>query len=151
MTRAYAPADLGDLGLRHEVGVFVYRSSPGGLLYLLLHPHPRPEEVWRPVVEPVGLDEDLEQAALRGVRQETGLNRAWDLVPAGTGLVQHVGDLQLVQWAVGFQVRSRRIQLRTRPTVAGSAWRPFEAALRSLATELHRQNLLLLHSRLTAA
>ncbi|TAH39320.1 MAG: hypothetical protein EYC70_00610 [Planctomycetota bacterium] len=151
MAPSFSPPDFGTLGLRHEVNVFVFRSGERGLEYLLLQPAPRYEAVWRPVVHPVRLDEDLHRAAVRAVRAETGLDRAFDLVSPGAGLLQSIGDLQVVDWPFGFQVRDARVAVRRRPSLAAVSWHVFDDALRSLAVDVHRQNLLQLHARLLAA
>ena len=136
--------------MRHEVNVFVFRVGGRGVEYLLLQPRPRHEAVWRPVVHPVRLDEDLHRAALRGVRAETGIDRPFDLVPSDAGLLQIIGDLQLVGWPFGFQVRDPNVEVRERRSLAGSVWRGFDEALRLMASEAHRQNLLQLHWKLVA-
>lgn len=151
MRNPFAPADLGELGLRHEVNVFVFRAGERGIEYLLLQSNPRAESVWRPVVRAVSLDEDFYRAAIRGVRAETGFDHAFDLVAPGTGLLQSVGDLQVVDWPFGFQVREPRLQPRRSPHLAAVAWQSFEEALRALDLPVHRQNLLQVHGRLLAA
>lgn len=150
MDPRFQPAELGDLGIRHEVNVFVFRVTGQGLEYLLLQPQPRQEAVWRPVVQPVSLHEDLFTAAVRGVRNETGLDYAFDLVAPAPGLLHHQGDLQLVEWPLGYMVRDPNVTLRRKPRLAAVAWRNFDEALRALEAETHRQNLLQLHWRLVA-
>lgn len=152
MRREFAPADLGDLGLRHEVNVFLFRLGPAGPEYLLLQSHPRREAVWRPVVRRVDLDEDLAAAALRAVRAETGLDSPFHLLFPGAGVLSTVGDLQLVEWPLGLRVRAvDAARLRPRPSLAAAVWQDFQAALRSLEDPAHRQNLLQVHLGLLAA
>lgn len=151
MISRFRPADLGDQGVRHEVNVFVFRVANEGLEYLLLQPHPRPDTVWRPVVRQVDWNEDLFQAAVRGVRHQTGLDHAFDLVAPAPGLIHYQGDLQLVEWPLGFMLRDPEVPVRQRPQMAAVAWQGFDAALKVLGMETHRQNLLQLHWRLLAA
>ncbi|RMH02613.1 MAG: hypothetical protein D6702_08215 [Planctomycetota bacterium] len=148
MEKPWKPADFGELGLRHEVNVFVFRVTATGLEYLLLQPPPRQEEVWRPVVHPVQLDEDLWEAAVRGVRAETGIDRPFDLVGVGPAPVLDIGDLRLVGWPFGFQVRDPLCPVRDRGRLAGYSWQRFEDALRVMPIAIHRQNLLQVHWRL---
>lgn len=150
MSRRFSPAQFGDLGQRHEVHVFLYRYSSRGPEYLLLQAAPTAEKVWRPVVGPVDWDEDLRHAALRQAYVETGLSQAYDFISPATGLIQDIGDLQLVQWPVGVQVGSPRMQPQLRGPVAGWDWCPFDQALKILDASLHRQNLLQLHFQLAA-
>jgi len=150
MSRRFSPAQFGDLGQRHEVHVFLYRYSGSGPEYLLLQAAPTAEKVWRPVVGPVDWDEDLRHAALRQVQAETGLTQAFDFVSPPTGLVQDIGDLQIVQWPIGVQVSSPSVQPKVRGRVEGWDWCPFDYALKILDASLHRQNLLQLHFQLAA-
>lgn len=146
----FRPAEFGDEGLRHEVNVFVYRYGTDGPEYLLVHPHPRQDALWRPVVGTVDLHEDLRHAALRNLRVETGLERAWDLVAPAAGLVREVGDLRLVEWPFGCEARPGWAGPRVHGPLAAWDWAPFERALDILGRSLHRQNLLQLHLRLAA-
>ncbi len=151
MEKLSIPADFGELGLRHEVNVFVFRVTESGLEYLLLQPPPRQDAVWRPVVHPVGLDEDLFDAALRGVRAETGLDRPFDLVSIGPAPIQDIGDLRLVGWPFGFQVRDPLCPVRDRGLLSAYRWQRFDDALQSMPVSTHRQNLLQVHWRLLDA
>lgn len=146
----YRPADFGDLSLRHEVHVFLYRYASGDPEYLLLRGAPRPQPRWRPAVGPVGWEEDLRQAALRVARRETGVARPADLIAPPTGLLEEVGDLRLIQWPVGLQV-AHAVQARhLTETGAAATWCPFREALQALDAPLQRQNLLQLHLVLAA-
>lgn len=147
----FSPADFGELGLRHEVNVFVFRVTPAGLEYLLLQPPPRQDAIWRPVVRVVGLEEDLVEAALRGVRHEVGLERPYDLVSLAPAAVRDLGDLRLVGWPFGYQVRDPLAPVRDHGRFAGYMWQRFEQAMQAMAVSIHRQNLLQIHWRLLAA
>lgn len=152
MRRGFAPADLGDLGLRHEVNVFLFHLGAAGPEYLLLQSRPRQEAAWRPVVRRVDLDEDLVEAALRAVQAETGLDSPFHVLLPGTGVVHSVGDLQLVEWPLGLRIRGAdAARLRPRPSLAAAVWQGFQEALLALEDPAHRQNLLQVHLRLHAA
>ncbi len=150
MERRYLPADLGDLGQRHEVHVFLYRFREGGPQYLLLQAEPRQERVWRPVVGSIDLDEDVRHAALRQVFTEIGVAHAFDLVSPPWGLISDIGDLQLVQWPVGFQIPHHDLQVKPSGSIAAVNWCQFDDAMHLLDASLFRQNLLQLHLRLSA-
>lgn len=147
---AIPPADFGDLGLRHEVDVFVYRFGADGPEYLLLRQLPQHEESWRPVTGSVDWHEDLRRAAMRRVRAELGLDYAHDLIAPPTGLLEEVGDMQLVHWPVGFQLALGSEILRPQENVTAIQWAVFGGALQALANGAHRRNLLQLHLRLAA-
>jgi hypothetical protein len=146
----FQPDDLGDLGVRHEVNVFVYRDSHKGIEYLLLRPNRRSESLWRPVVKPIGLDQDLRSAAIWAVRAETGLNRAFDLYLPAAGVQEDVGDLHLVGWPIGFRLRDPQAPIQGRPELVSLDWMDFDQALQQIGLSVHRQNLLQLHWQLAA-
>jgi hypothetical protein len=146
----FQPDDLGDLGVRHEVNVFVYRNSRKGLEYLLLRPNHRAESLWRPVVQAVGLDQDLRAAAILAVRVETGLDRAFDLHLPASGVQEDIGDLHLVGWPIGYRLRDPRTRITGRPELASLDWMDFEQAMQQIGLSVHRQNLLQLHWQLVA-
>jgi hypothetical protein len=150
MERRYLPADLGDLGQRHEVHVFLYRYGEAGPQYLLLQAEPRQERVWRPVVGAIDLDEDVQHAAVRQVFTEVGVAHAFDLISPPWGLISDVGDLQLVQWPVGFQISHPDALLKPSGPIAALNWCGFDRAMHMLDASLFRQNLLQLHLRLSA-
>jgi len=147
---SWSPADFGDLGLRHEVDVFVYRFGSGGPEYLLLRPEPRHEMAWQPVTGCVEWHEDLRGAALRRVRLEVGLDYPSDLLAPAPGLLEEVGDLRLVHWPFGFQIAPAESGPRLRGRFIAWQWSAFGPALESLQSGAHRRNLLQLHLRLAA-
>jgi hypothetical protein len=146
----WTPADFGQLGLRHEVDVFVFRFGAGGPEYLLLRPEPRHEESWQPVTGVVDWDEDLRRAALRRVRLDTGLDYPADLLAPAPGLLEEVGDLRLVHWPFGFQIAPAEAAPRLRGRYLAWQWSAFSPALDALGNGTHRRNLLQLHLRLAA-
>jgi len=144
------PAELGDMGFRHEVHVFVFRVCGGGIEYLLLQPAPQHEGVWRPVIHPVAHDEQLRHAALRGVRTEIGLERPFDLLTTGQALVRDLGDLRLIEWPFAFQTRQPDSLVQRGSLFADAQWKPFDDAVRMVTDALDRQNLLQIHYELVA-
>ena len=151
MTNPFQPAELGDGGIRHEVYVFVFRWQGTQPEYLLVKPKPQHEGIWRPVIEPIFLNEDFSQAALRGVREETGLKDTPDLVsPRGAG-IEDIGDIRLVGWPFGYFHGKRKSGPNPRPSIADCAWASFEQALIALESRVYRQNLLRIHDSLSAA
>lgn len=147
---SWSPADFGDLGLRHEVDVFVYRFSQAGPEYLLLRTEPRHELSWQPVTGCVEWHEDLRRAALRRVRLDVGLDYPADLLAPAPGLVEEVGDLRLVHWPFGFQISPAETGPRPRGRFIDLQWSGFGPALDALQSGTHRRNLLQLHLRLAA-
>ena len=151
MANPFEPADLGDGGIRHEVNVFVFRWENALPQYLLVKPEPMHEGLWRPVIQPIFLNEDFNTAALRGVREETGLHGAPDLVAPRGACIEDIGDLRLVGWPFGYFHAGTSMEPATRPSIADYSWDSFEMALLALDSRVHRQNLLRIHNRLTAA
>ena len=85
------------------------------------------------------------------MREETGLRGAPDLVaPRGAG-IEDIGDLRLVGWPFGYFHAGASQEPAPRPSIADYSWDSFEMALLALDSRVHRQNLLRIHDRLTAA
>lgn len=145
---SYPPAEFGEQGQRHEVHVFLYRFDGDGPQYLLLQAEPKQEGLWRPVVGPIDLDEDLRHAALRQAHAELGLAQAYDFISPPWGLIDEIGDLQLVQWPIGLMSPSHWPRLALGDAIRDCDWYPFETALKKMDASFHRQNLLQLHLRL---
>ena len=57
----------------HQVVVYVFRNSFEGPRYLLVRQDRQHEGLWRPVLGTVRPEEVIESAAVREVRDETGI------------------------------------------------------------------------------
>lgn len=143
--------DFGDCGLHHEVHVFVYRYALSSPEYLLLQPHPAHDAIWTPVVRSVQVHEAIPLAAVRGVRESTGLDHPFDLVSPPGFVTEEIGDLWVVEWPVGFQLRHPTSDPKRRGCLADYRWAEFDEALQTLTGAAYRSNLLQLHWRLMAA
>jgi len=107
--------------------------------------------VWRPVANPVLLEEDLRAAALRAVRAEIGYPAIAALLSSPAAPPADIGDLRLIGWPFALLLRRPTELTHLSPKLAALRWEGFENALRLLAAPRHRQNLLQVHWRLSAA
>lgn len=58
----------------NQVEVIVYKKDPvSGFLYLMLKRNPKKGNFWQPITGNVELNETFEQAALRELKEETGI------------------------------------------------------------------------------
>ena len=141
------PAELGDLGCRHAVNVFVFRQCALGPEYLLLRNRKQADGLWRPVVRPISHREGFRLAAMDAVREQVGLRKAFDFFLPASGVVDYIGDLQLVEWPIAFRPQKEAPRLSDGLC---AKWWNFDTAMKQLGLSAHRQNLLQLHWKICA-
>ncbi|MFG0320554.1 MAG: NUDIX domain-containing protein [Planctomycetota bacterium JB042] len=132
----------------HQVAVFVFREDSPGPRYLLVRRHHRHEGLWRPVLGTVRPDERLEAAALREVRDETGIVHPRALIDFGFRHREQVGDLDLVDWGLGYDVGPESPEVRLGEEYREYRWLDFEEAYRTIEVDPFREAVLKLHLRL---
>ena len=132
----------------HQVAVFVFQDGPSGPRYLLVRQHRRHEGLWRPVLGTVRPEERLEAAALREVRDETGIVRPRALIDFGFRHREQVGDLDLVDWGLGYDVGSEPPDVQLGEDYREYRWLDFEGAYRTIEVDPFREAVLKLHLRL---
>jgi len=136
------PAELGDLGCRHAVNVFVFRQCARGPEYLLLRNREQTDGLWRPVVRTISYREGFRLAATDAVREQVGFRKAFDFFLSASGVVDYIGDMQLVEWPIA--LRKQKEALRLSDGLRAKWWN-FNTAMKQLGLSAHRQNLLQLH------
>ncbi|MEZ5988557.1 MAG: NUDIX hydrolase [Planctomycetota bacterium] len=134
--------------LDHKVRVFVFRHDGVQVDYLLLRRRPLVEHGFGPIRGIVGLDEHLEDAVIREVREETGLVRPTHLID-----LEHVsrlffGDDGLVEWGFAWQAPSGDLEIRPGPDIAESLWTGFDHAFETLELPEDRETLVRLRMML---
>ena len=135
----------------HQVAVFVFQETNPGPRYLLVRQHRRREGLWRPVLGPVRHDERLESAALREVRDETGIAHPRALIDFGFRHREQVGDLDLVDWGLGYDVGPETPDVHLGEEYREFQWLEFEDAYRTIEVDPLREAVLKLHLRLFGA
>jgi ADP-ribose pyrophosphatase YjhB (NUDIX family) len=139
------------LEVRHGVRVFVFRATAEGPRYLLVRPRPRNEWPWVPVIGAVNLDEHLQDAVLREVREETGLARPLHLIDLKQQQQTIVGDLGLVEWQFAFQVPAGiDPRLQVGPRIQEYRWAAFDRAFQEVENLTDRDGLVRLQFLLKA-
>jgi 8-oxo-dGTP pyrophosphatase MutT (NUDIX family) len=132
----------------HRVVVCVFRGTRRGPRYLLVRQDQEHEGLWRPITGTVRPEEVLEAAAVREVREETGIVGPQQLVDFGFRHCEQVGDLDLVEWGLGYDVGSSEPRVRLGPSYRDYRWLDFEDAYKTVELPPLREAVLRLHLRL---
>lgn len=132
----------------HQVVVYVYRQTFEGPRYLVVRRAERHEGLWRPVLGTVRPDEALEKAALREVKTETGIVYPKALIDFGFRHREQVGDFDLVDWGIGYDVGPSEPPVRLGADYHAFQWLDFEHAYRTIEVEPFREAVVKLHLRL---
>ncbi len=140
------------MAISHKVRVYVFRWDENRLRFLLLRKNPPQENVLGPVCGPVGLDEHLPEAAVREVREETGLVEPVHLIDLQHANRLVIGDEGLVEWEFGYQARSDADEKRLSPgpDVSDLFWLDFDQAYARLEAAEDRTGIIRLRMRLQA-
>lgn len=129
----------------HQVVVFVYSRSARGPRYLVIRQSVRMEGLWRPILGTVRPEEALESAAVREVRQDTGIIGPRSLVDFGFRHRENVGDLDLVEWGIGYDVGPELPAVKLAASYRDYQWLGFEQAWRTIEVESFREGVMKLH------
>ena len=134
------------MALEHRLLIFVFRRRSSGVEYLFERRHPVAEFGWTPIPTEVGPAESLESAVHRSMQVEWHApppDRLLDLKVCGH---LSVGDLDLIDWGVGYGVRPAWDPCAGRPPVrADLVWQPLPVGLEMLEEESARRALFRLH------
>lgn len=134
-----------DLYPAHQVVVFVYSRSALGPRYLVLRQTARMEGLWRPILGTVRHEEALESAAVREVRQDTGIIGPRSLVDFGFRHRENVGDLDLVEWGIGYDVGPELPTVELAEDYREYRWLAFEQAWSMIEVDPFREGVMKLH------
>ncbi|PIE22408.1 MAG: hypothetical protein CSA62_12395 [Planctomycetota bacterium] len=136
--------------LHHKVRVFVFRYEEQQPHFLLLRHQPRLESRLGPVHGTVGMGEQLQEAVLREVTEETGLQHPSHLIDLEHFERLCFGDEGVVEWEFGYQTLGHGSVIVPGPQVAETIWANFDRAFRSLEFSQDREALIRLQMRLRA-
>jgi 8-oxo-dGTP pyrophosphatase MutT (NUDIX family) len=137
--------------LDHKVRVFVFQILDSEVQFLLLRHKPLQEWPLGPVIGRVGLGEHMREAAVREVREETGICRPLHLIDLPQPTKELFGDIGLVEWPFAYQSGGPSHPtgpLLPGPTVGELAWMGFEEAFQRLETPTDRETLVRLRVEL---
>ena len=134
------------MALQHRLLVYGFRRCAGGVEYLFERRRPTLEYDWTPIPTEVGPTESLLSAALRLMRGELRAPQPQRWVELNVCDHQSVGDLDLIDWGIGYGVRSAWNPSAGRlPVRAELLWRPLPVAMDLLESESSRRALFRLH------
>ncbi len=129
----------------HRVVVCVFRGTRQGPRYLVVRQNTEYEGLWRPVLGTVRPEEVIEAAAVREVRDETGIVGPHQLIDFGYRNREQIGDFDLVEWGVGYDVGPDEPPIRLGPSYREFRWLDFEEAYRVVEVPPLREAVLKLH------
>lgn len=132
----------------HQVAVFVFQKTRAGHRYLIVRRSDQQESLWRPVLGTVRPEEMIETAAVREVRSETGIIGPSALIDFGFRHRERAGDLELVDWGVGYDVGRTRPRIQLGRDCGDYRWLEFEKAYRMIEFAPFQEGVLKLHLRL---
>ncbi|MFH0946649.1 MAG: NUDIX domain-containing protein [Planctomycetota bacterium] len=133
----------------HQVAVYVFQQSELGPKYLLVRRNQRREGLWRPVLGTIRPEEAIESAAVREVRDETGILHPKALIDFGFRFREQIGDFDLVDWGVGYDVGPDTPPIRLGEDYRDFRWLSFGEAYHTIELDPLREAVLKLHLRLT--
>jgi len=134
-----------DVALEHRLLVFPFRRCAGGIEYLFERRRPTVEFDWTPLPTEVGPTESLLSAALRLMRGELRAPQPQRWVELNVCDHQSVGDLDLIDWGVGYGVPPRWDPRGAAGRALDFVWRPLTGALELLERDGERRALFRLH------
>jgi len=135
----------------HRVRVFVFRPSDEAFEYLVVRNEPVHESFWTPVTGVMYPEESIFQAAVRNVGETVGLDAPRQIVDLQLANHTQVGDLDEVDWSVGYRARAMGVDLRPTREIAELRWLDFERMYRNLELEEDRRSIMRLHFTLRSA
>jgi hypothetical protein len=134
------------MALEHRLLIFVFRRRSRGVEYLFERRYPQQEFAWTPIPTEVMHAESIESAVRRSMQVEWHApppDRLLDLKVCGH---QSVGDLDLIDWGVGYGVRPAWDPASGQlPVRAELVWSPLAVALDLLEDDSSRRALVRLH------
>ena len=135
----------------HRVRVFVFRRVKGAYEYLVVRNEPVIESFWSPVTGCMQPEESLFQAAVRNVGEQVGLTAPRQIVDLQLASHIQIGDLDEVDWSVGYRAADRGNDLRPASELADLRWLDFDSGYRNLELEEDRRSIMRLHFTLRSA
>jgi ADP-ribose pyrophosphatase YjhB (NUDIX family) len=135
----------------HRVRVFVFRRLQLGYEYLVVRNEPAIESFWSPVTGPMRPDENIFQAAVRNVGELVGLAAPRQIVDLQLATHNQIGDLDEIEWAVGYRARRGAADLHPTCDLADVRWLDFDSIYRNLDMEEDRRSIMRLHFTLRNA
>jgi ADP-ribose pyrophosphatase YjhB (NUDIX family) len=135
----------------HVVRVFVFRQDGGRIDYLLVRHQPEHDSFWSPVTGVMQPHESIFQAAVRSAGEEIGLPSPRQMVDLQLATRTTIGDLEEIDWSVGYRAPQSAVDLRPSGDLAALRWLDFDRIYRNLDREEDRRSVMRLHFTLRSA
>jgi ADP-ribose pyrophosphatase YjhB (NUDIX family) len=132
------------LGIEHQVRVFVFDVLSTGIRYLLLRQKPTVEWPFAPVIGTVQPHEHMQDAVIRGVLEETGVQRPVHMMDLAAPQKDLFGEVGLVSWPFAYQAggpSSPAVEIHPGPTVGEFTWVNFAEAFELVDGDRDREAL----------
>ena len=132
------------LRIDHQIRIFVFQVLEKGTEFLLLRQRPVQEWPLGPVVGTVRPEEHMQDAVLREVSTETGIERPMHIIELKVPERELFGDLGLVEWPFAYQAgtpSSPVTKVRPGPTIEDFTWLNFAQAFEQIGAERDREAL----------
>lgn len=117
----------------------------------MVRQEPAQESFWKPVTSIMRPDESIFQAAVRSVGEMVGLEPPRQIVDLQLANHIQIGDLDEVDWSVGYRADDQPSDLRPDGNVADLRWLDFDSSYRNLDLEEDRRSIMRLHFTLRSA
>ncbi|MHC5210725.1 MAG: NUDIX hydrolase [Planctomycetota bacterium] len=135
----------------HIVRIFVFRQLDRQIDYLVVRHQPAHDSFWSPVTGVLQPHESLFQAAVRSVGEEIGLPSSRQIVDLQLATRTTIGDIEEIDWSVGYRAPENRLDLRPAADLAELRWLHFDGIYQNLDREEDRRSIMRLHFTLRAA
>lgn len=139
------------LSIDHQVRVFVFQVLHTGVEFLLLRQKPTIEWPFGPVIGPIRPEEHVQDAVLRQVAEETGIEQPTHLIDLQVPGKELFGDIGIVEWPFAYQAGAPSApigRIQPGPTVGELAWMSFQEAFERVGNDRDRDNLVRLQLEL---
>ncbi len=123
----------------------MFRRQTRGIDYLVVRREPAHDSFWSPLTSVMRPDESIYQAAVRGVGEHVGLDTPGQMVDLQLATRVQIGDLEEIDWSVGYRPREDAADLRLAPEVADVRWLDFDSVYQRLDQEDDRRSIMRLH------
>lgn len=135
----------------HIVRVFVFRQEEREIEYLMVRHAPAHDSFWSPVKGVMKPHESIFQAAVRSVGEDLGLDAPRQIVDLQLATHLQIGDLEEVDWSVGYRARSNAREVHPSEEVTEVQWLDFDSVYRHLDADEDRRSIMRLHFTLRSA
>ena len=135
----------------HVVRVFVFKQDTRQIGYLVVRHAPAHDSFWSPITGVMRPHESIFQAAVRSVGEEIGLVSPRQIVDLQLATHQQIGDMEEIDWSVGYRAAGQKVDLRPAPDLADLRWLDFDSIYRNLDREEDRRSIMRLHFTLRSA